>query len=79
MATAKLTIQLPAEEVEFLKSYAQEHGTTVAEVVGRCVQRLKTPIRRPLHPDIVSLTGLVPEHLDAEADYRQHLLDAPAS
>ena len=75
MPSAELTVQLPAEEVEFLKNYAQEHGTTVAEIVARCVKRLKHPTRPPLHPDIVKITGLVPRPLDAEAEYRQHLLD----
>jgi hypothetical protein len=70
-----LTIELPAEEVEFLKSYAQAHGTTVAQIVEQYVQRLKSPARQPLHSDIVSLTGLVPEHLDAESEHRQHLLN----
>ncbi len=75
MPSAELTVQLPAEEVEFLKSYAQEHGTTVAEIFARYVKRLKSSARPPLHPDIVSITGLVPDHIDVGAEYRQHLLD----
>lgn len=75
MPSAQLTVQLPAEEVEFLKNYAQEHGTTVAEIVGRYVKRLKNSPRPPLHPDIVNITGLVPQTFDASAEYRQHLLE----
>ena len=75
MPSAELTVQLPAEEVEFLKSYAREHGTTVAEIVARYVQRLKRAEKKPLHPDIVNITGLVPQNLDAEAEHRRHLLD----
>ena len=75
MPSAELTVQLPAEEVEFLKSYAREHGTTVAEIVARYVKRLKRSEKKPLHPDIVNITGLVPPNLDAKAEHRQHLLD----
>lgn len=75
MPTAELTLRLPAEEVEFLKAYAQEHGTTAAELLGRYVKRLKANGRKPLHPDIVSITGLVPEDIDVKGGYRQHLLD----
>ena len=75
MPSAELTLQLPAEEVEFLKSYAREHGTTVAETVARYVKRLKRAEKKPLHPDIVNITGLVPQNLDAEAEHRLHLLD----
>jgi hypothetical protein len=75
MITAELTVQLPGEEVEFLKTYAQQHGTTVTDLLTRYVKRLQSSARPPLHPDIVNITGLVPEHLDARAEYRQHLLD----
>jgi hypothetical protein len=75
MPTAELTVQLPAEEIEFLKAYAQEHGTTAAELLERYVKRLKANGRHRLHPDIVNLTGLVPADLDVTAEYRQHLLD----
>ena len=75
MPSAELTVQLPAEEIEFLNSYAQEHGTTVAEIVTRYVKRLKSAERKPLHQDIVNITGLVPRQVDAETEHRQHLLD----
>jgi hypothetical protein len=74
MPTAELTLKLPAEEVEFLKAYAQ-HGTTAAELLATYVERLKATGHPPLHPDIVSITGLVPAEIDAKAEYRQHLLD----
>lgn len=75
MPSAELRLQLPAEELEFLKTYADEHGTTVAEIVTRYVQRLKLSESQPLHPDIVNLTGLVPADIAAKAEHHQHLLD----
>ena len=75
MPTTELTLQLPAEEVEFLKTYAQEHGTTAAELLATYVKRLRTNGHKPLHPDIVSITGLIPMGIDVRAEYRQQLLD----
>ena len=75
MPSAELTLQLPAEELKFLQTYADEHGTTVAEIVTRYVQRLKLSESQSLHPDIVNLTGLVPADINAKAQHHQHLLD----
>ena len=75
MPTATLTVNLPAEEVEFLKTYARQRGLTAAEVVARYVQRLKTAAAPAIHPEVEAITGLIPLETDAEAEYRQHLLD----
>src|SRR2546428_11932738 len=73
MPTAELTLQLPLDEVKFLEAYAQEHGTTPTEVLARYVHRLKNTQKRALHPDVLNITGLVPEHIDSKAEYLQHL------
>ena len=36
---------------------------------------MTTEAVKALHPDIVNITGLVPQNLDAEAEHRRHLLD----
>src|SRR6266699_2243369 len=48
MPMAELIIQLPAEQIEFLKNYAQQHGTTVAEILASHVSRLRAADRPPL-------------------------------
>ena len=35
---------------------------------------MTTDAVKALHPDIVNITGLVPQNLDAEAEHRRHLL-----
>ena len=75
MPTAELTLRLPAEEVEFLKAYAQEHGTTAAELLATYVKRLRANGQKPLHPDVANITGLIPVDTDVTAEYRQHMLD----
>jgi hypothetical protein len=75
MPTATLTINLPSEEIEFLEKYAEQHGLTAAEVVGRYLQRLRPGAQPAIHPDVTALTGLVPPNADAEAEYHRRLLD----
>ena len=74
MSTAELTINLPIEDASFLKSYAQQHGTTVDQLIASYAKILKGPPQSPLHPDIVKLTGLVPADLDGRDEYRLHLI-----
>jgi hypothetical protein len=75
MPTAELTLKLPAEEVEFLKDYAQQHGTTVAELFARYVKLLQKIPSRPPHPATLQFTGLVPEDVDVRELYLQHMIE----
>ncbi len=75
MPTATLTINLPAEELEFLESYARRHGLTVAEVVGGYLHRLKSGAQPSIHPEVTALTGLAPQDTDPGTEYHRHLFD----
>jgi hypothetical protein len=74
MNTAELTIHLPTEEASFLERYAQQHQTTVDELIASYAKRLKGAPESFLHPDIVKITGLVPADWDARSTYHQHIL-----
>lgn len=74
MNTAELTIHLPAEQASFLQRYAQQHRTTVDEVIASFAKRLNRPAKPTLHADIVKLTGLVPADWEAREEYHQHML-----
>lgn len=75
MQTAELKVELPVEDIEFLRSYADQHGTAISEVVTRLVQGLHQPSRRPLHPDVLKITGLIPPEADAKEAYLQHVVE----
>ena len=75
MNTAELTIHLPAEEASFLESYAQQHQTTVDELVARYAKGLKRSVGYTPHPANRSFTGIVPTDTDARESYRQHVLE----
>jgi len=75
MPSATLNLELPADDVDSLQSFAGAHGLTVAELVGRFAKGLKTVGPVSIHPEVLALTGLVPADWDAEADHRRGLLD----
>lgn len=75
MSTAKLTVRLPKQDLEFAKQYAQEHRITVTELIDRYLRRLRGGQPVVIHPEVERISGLVPLDVDAEALYHEHLLD----
>lgn len=71
--TTKVTIRLPRRDVEFVKSYAKAHGTTVTEVIDRYLRRMRALEEQSPSPDLDFITGLVPPDVDAETEHRRHL------
>jgi hypothetical protein len=74
MPNAELTIEMPAEEADFLQAYAKAHGTTVATLMARYAQALRNAPRRPPHSANVQFTGTIPAEVDAREVYLQHML-----
>lgn len=73
MATAKLTVRLPREEIEFAKQYAQEHRVTVAELFDRYLRRLQEASGAAIHPEVEKISGIIPPDADAREAYLDHL------
>ena len=75
MNTAELTIHLPADEASFLESYAQQHQTTVDELMARYARSLKSSADYSPHPANIAFTGIVPTEIDARESHRKHVLE----
>lgn len=76
----KLTVRLPEENVDFVKRYAAEHGTTVTDVLDRYLSRLRESdvVGQPearIDPKVEQISGLVPSDVDARGLYHEHLLE----
>jgi hypothetical protein len=71
--TVKLTVRLPREDAAYAKAYARAHGMTVTEVIDRYLRRMRAADERSPSPELEAITGLVPENVDAEAEYRRHI------
>ena len=74
METAKLTVRLPKEDVEFAKRYARAHQITVTELIDRHFRHLRSETENEIHPEVEKISGLIPPQVDAEAEYHDHLL-----
>lgn len=74
METVKLTVRLPKRNVEFVKQYARAHRLTVTEVIDRYLRSLQTG-SGAIHPEVEKISGLIPAHVDAGAEHREHVLE----
>ena len=74
MDTAKLTVRLPKEDLEFAKRYAKEHRMTVTELIDRYLRGLQSQAGTQIHPEVERISGLVPPDFDALSLYQEHLL-----
>lgn len=72
--TAKLTIRLPAKNIEFVKRYARDHGTSVTSVIDRYLSRLREQESNAPSPRLEAITGIIPAHVDGRHEYREHLI-----
>ncbi|MGH8609687.1 MAG: DUF6364 family protein [Gammaproteobacteria bacterium] len=75
METAKLTIRLPRQEVEFAKGYAEAHGITVTEVIDRLLCGMQAFEHTALHLEIEAISGLVPPDVDVQSEHRRQLVE----
>lgn len=71
---AELTIRLPVEEVEFLRAYAEQHGTTVANLVAHYARGLRGASERAPHPANLQFTGSIPPEVDVREAYVEHMM-----
>ena len=74
METAKVTVRLPREDIEFAKRYARIHRMTFTELIDRHLRQLRSQAESEIHPEVEKISGLVPHDVDARAEYHEHLL-----
>ncbi len=72
--TAKLTIRLPREDLDFAKTYAKAHGLTLTEVIDRYLRLLRDREHQP-SAELARVTGLIPAEVDGEAEYQRHIIE----
>jgi len=78
--TVPLHLELPADEVESLQIFARAHGLTTAEVVSRLARSLKATQHvggfSRIHPEVIAITGLVPQDWsEVESGHQRYLLE----
>jgi hypothetical protein len=72
MKDAKLTLRLPAEELEFVKKYAREHRLTLTALVHRFFLELQRTQADEVPRSLTAIAGLVPSEVDVRDEYARH-------
>jgi Family of unknown function (DUF6364) len=75
MNTDILTIQLPTDEIIFLRQYAERHSITISELIDRYARGLLVSQTYDLHPDIQKITGIIPKNIDTDEIFYQHSME----
>jgi energy-converting hydrogenase A subunit M len=75
MNTDILTIQLPTDEISFLRQYAERHRITISELIDRYARGLQVSQTYDLHPDIQKITGIIPKDIDTDEIFYQHSME----
>jgi len=75
--TTTLTLELPEEDISFIRRYASEQGVSVSDSIDRIISFLRRTEQHPLHPDVLSIAGILrgvdPDAARMEYLTRKHL------
>lgn len=73
LATKKLTVRLPQDDLQFIKRYAKKHNVTVTELVKRYFGQLRQSSDHSIDPRLLAITGLLPKKAGDNQEYYDHL------
>ena len=68
-----LSIPLPDEDLDFLKTFAHRQGTTAEHWLAGHARALRLNLQAPLHPDVAAATGVLREATDPQSEYLEYL------
>lgn len=64
-----ITVPLADEDLAFLRAFSAAHGTTAEEFLARQARNLRVQLEKPLPPEIVDATGILPSDLKVRETY----------
>lgn len=68
-----ITIPLPDDDLSFLRAYSEAQGTSAEAFLARQARNLREHLQRPLQPDVVAATGIIPPEIAGREKHRGHL------
>ncbi len=71
----KLTLRLNKQLIEQAKEYAARHNISVSELVETFFLRLEDADEKGHTQLVRQLTGILPEEVDVEKEYADHLME----
>lgn len=67
-----LTIPLDDEDLEFLRSWTRQQGTTPESFLADQAHNLRRHLQTPLHPAVLKASGVIDSEVDAKEEYLNH-------
>ena len=68
-----ITIPLSDEDFTFLRAYSAAQGTSAEAFLARQARNLREHLQRPLQPDVMKATGIIPPEVAGEKMHLEHL------
>ncbi len=68
-----ITVPLSDEDFAFLREFSAAQGTSAEAFLARQARNLREHLQRPLQPEVMGATGIIPPEIAGEETYRGHL------
>ena len=68
-----ITVPMPEEDLEFLRSYMSAQGMSAEAFLARQARNLREHLQRPLHRDIEDSSGIIAAEVSGEDAHRVHI------
>jgi hypothetical protein len=71
-----ITISMPQADLEYLQRLAAKEGVSLDDYLAKQSRWLRQLVERPLHPDVLALSGIIKDDVDDEKKlYHEHMLE----
>ncbi len=67
-----ITVPLPDEDLNFLRSYTSAQGTSAEAFLAQQARNLREHLQRPLPPKVLAASGIIASGA-GEQEHREHL------
>ena len=68
-----ILVPLPDEDPAFLRNFSAAQGTSAEAFLARQARNLREHLPRPLRPEVLRATGIIPPEVAGEETHREHL------
>jgi len=68
-----LAVPVTEEDFNFLQTWASKQGITVESFLAKQVHTLRLQLQQPIHPAVLSATGVLDQTANGKAEHLDHL------
>ncbi len=68
-----LSVPMAEDDFAFLQTWATKHGMTVESFLAEQAHTLRIQLEKPIHPAVLSATGVIEKVSDEKAEHLEHL------